>query len=203
MCKIILHDIDFDPMPSSSLNFVDQYQLGIVISKKEYDIASFLNQSQSVFTRVDPKNDKNSFSRAFYHQNSTAPLIFFGESKKNPNRMYDQSASSCVKSFGDNIQNQIGNADDFHDKLEYFIPAKYILEKDAHQIDLVLFAQLRPDLMSDPNCYTHPEFLVPCLPVKYLDKNLNSDFVETLNLMFNSQEDQGQLYTLSDIDELT
>jgi hypothetical protein len=54
--------------------------------------------------------------------------------------MYDLSSTCCVKSYGENLRSQIGSYEDSYDKLVFLVPAKYMLEKNQYQLDLVLFA---------------------------------------------------------------
>ena len=76
------------------------------------------------------------------------------------------------------------------------MPAKYVKDSDSYSIHLVIFAQLKPSSTpqitssdfpkpTSQNQYTQAPYLVPCVPVKYLDSfAMYPFFQKTLQFMF-------------------
>lgn len=86
-------------------------------------------------------------------------------------------------------------------KLTFILPLSYLMDNNDYKIHVVMFIQLRPSLKAtDTAMHENPFFLTPCMPIKAIDTNrINTDFANSLQLMYYNQEPQNQLYGLTDV----
>ena len=144
---------------------------------------------QPLYNYVDLKQDPNGISRAFYKLGAERPLIYFGD-KTDPTEHVVLSQNSSTQFHSMMVSESLQQKPP-HEKQTFLVPKIYLVDRHKFQVHIVMLAQLRPTAKSKGNLFDNIDYLVPNVPVKHLDVQLNSDFQETLLLMYYGQEDQG------------